>query len=83
MAPAQDPAADHRRHRRRDAEDHRHLAHQTLRVVAMQHVADDGATDDQADPGRQALQRAERQQRGEVPRQGATGRGNGEHHQAA
>jgi hypothetical protein len=83
MAPAQDPSADHRRHRRRDAEDHRYLAHQALGVVAMQHVADHGATDDQADTGRQALQCAECKQRGEVLGQGATRRGDGEHHQAA
>ncbi|KAG1455838.1 hypothetical protein G6F57_015223 [Rhizopus arrhizus] len=79
----QDPAADDRRDRRGDAEQHRHLAHQPLRVMAVVKVADHRAADDHADTRRQALQRAERQQRGQVGGQRAADRGADKHHQAA
>ncbi|MNS88535.1 hypothetical protein D3C72_1225140 [compost metagenome] len=79
----QDPAADDRRDGRGDTEQHRHLAHQPLRVVAVVQIADHRAADDHADTGRQALQCAERQQRGQVGGQRAAYRGTDEDHQAA
>ncbi len=82
-APAQDPAADDRRDGRGDAEDHRYLAHQALRVLALQHIADHRTTDDQTDAGGQPLQRAESEQRGQVLRQRAADRSEREDDQAA
>ena len=82
-AAEQDPAADDRGDRRGDAEQHRHLAHQPLRVVAVVQVTDHRTTDDHADTRRQALQRAERKQRGQVGGQRTANRSADEHHQAA
>ncbi len=55
-------AADHRRHRRRDAEVDGHLRHHALRVGRREHVADDGARHHHAGAGAHALQRAEEHQ---------------------
>jgi len=81
-APAEDPATHDRRDRRRDAEDHRHLAHQPLRVVPVARIADHRASDDEADAGGQALHAAEQQQRAHVGGQRAAHRGQQEDEQA-
>ncbi len=77
-----DPAADDRRDRRRNAEDHRHGRHQPLRFDAVEAVADDRAADDEAGAGRDALQRAEREQRADRTGQRAADRRQREHRDA-
>ena len=76
-------AADHRRHRRRDAEEDRHLRHHALRVRRREHVADDGARDHHAGAGRHALQRAVEDQLADGVRQRAAHRGQREQRHAA
>ena len=72
--PGLKPAADDRGHCRRDGEDHQDLRHQPLRLVALVAVADDGAPDDHADAGEQALHRTEEEKRADARRQRATHR---------
>jgi hypothetical protein len=66
----------------RDTEDHRDVAHQPLRVVALQRIAHDRAADDQADARGQSLQRAEGQQHRQRRGQRAADRGQREHRDA-
>ena len=60
--PPQQPAPKHRGHCRRDAKNHRHLAHQALRIMPVQHIANHRTPHNQAHAGTQALQCAKCQQ---------------------
>jgi len=63
----QSPPPSRIRDRQRDAEDHRDLAHQSLRVGTVVQIADHRTADDHAHAGGHALQGTEDQQRGHVP----------------
>ena len=73
--PGLEPAADDRRHRRRNREDHHYLRHQALCFVAVVAVTYDGAPDDHPDARQQSLQGAEEKQRANARCQRASDRG--------
>lgn len=63
-------AAQNGRKRRPEAEDHRHVGHQALRLHAAVEVADDGHADHHAAARKEPLEKAENHQPTERGRKG-------------